>query len=83
MPDLRPNLFLKQALDTNAEFSPQMPFRVAVFHGLAGDGNREPESQGFFARKDEAESGYNRKVNELLQNGFQRYSPATHGIHNF
>jgi hypothetical protein len=70
-------------LDTEAEYSPEMPYRVAIFHGLAGDGNREPESQGFFARKDEAESGFTRQVNKLLENGFQHYSPAMHGVYDF
>src|SRR5215472_3038117 len=70
-------------LDTEAELSPEMPFRVAIFHGLAGDGHREPESQGFFARMDEAESGFTLQVNKLLEKGFQHYSPAIHGVHDF
>lgn len=70
-------------LDTDAEYSPKMPFRVAIFHGMAGDANREPESQAFFAIKDEAESGFARQANKLLESGFQHYSPALHGVHDF
>jgi hypothetical protein len=70
-------------LDTNTEYSVSMPFRVAIFHGRAGDGNRNPESEGFYAKKDEAESGFTRKVTELLGHGFQPYDPAIHGVHNF
>lgn len=70
-------------LDTKTEHRPETKFRVAIFHGRAADGNREPESEGFYARRDEAESGLNWKINELLQRGFQRYDPAIHGVHGF
>ena len=70
-------------LDNETAYPQDMPFKVAVFHGNAGDGNREPESEAFYARKDEAENGFSRKVNELLESGFKYYSPAIHGIHDF
>ncbi len=75
--------YYQVVLSTETESSPEMPFRVAIFHGVAGDGNREPESQAFFARKDEAESGFTRQANKLLESGFHQYTPAIHGVQDF
>lgn len=70
-------------LNTKTEYPAEMPFKVSIFHGKAGDGNRQPESETFYASGNEAEDGFTVNVNKLLERGFQYYTPAIHGDHDF
>lgn len=70
-------------LDKKTEYPAAMPFKVSIFHGFAGDGNRVPQSEAFFASGDEAESAFDREASKILGEGFQHHSPVIHGEHDF
>jgi hypothetical protein len=75
--------FYQVVLDSEPDYPQQTPFRVVVFHGQTGNVPYTPETEAFFAKGDEAESGFARTVAHVMEKGFQHYSMAIHGVHNF
>jgi hypothetical protein len=75
--------FYQIILDSRPEHPPESPYRVATFHGKAGSPPQLPETEQFYARRDEAESGFTRNVATFIGEGLQPYSREIHGVHDF